>query len=118
MQDILHNYKNQLEKIAILASDLSKIKENKELPIDAWFESEFHQTLKQINESLKTYNLRELASKAFYTIPDLFKWYLRRGGNNHHLTSWLLSQWIRLLTPITPHLAEELACAGGSCEVI
>ncbi|MBT4446391.1 leucine--tRNA ligase [archaeon] len=108
-ESVVINYKNQLEKIASLFSDLSEIKENQSNPIDAWLESEFNQTLKKINQALEGYNLRELASKAFYEIPDLFKWYLRRGGKNHNLTSWLLSQWVRLLSPIAPHLAEELA---------
>ena len=108
-ETVVINYKNQLEKIEKLAGELAAVQEQVASPIDAWLESEFHQTLREINAALETYNLRELASKAFYTIPDLFKWYLRRGGQNHELTSWLVGQWIRLLTPIAPHLAEELA---------
>lgn len=108
-ETIVHNYKGQLEKIAKLAEDLAKISDNKEQAIDAWLESEFHSTLESINKALEVYNLRELATLAYYKIPDLFKWYLRRGGANHSLTTWLLDLWLRVLVPITPHLSEELA---------
>ncbi len=108
-ETVVHNYKNQLEKIAKLTEEISAIKENESKPIDAWLESEFHNTLHTINTALESYHLRELATLAFYKIPDLFKWYIRRGGANHELTSWLLGLWLRLLCPITPHLAEELA---------
>ncbi len=108
-ETVVQNYKGQLEKIAKLTEELAAVQTSTKLPIDAWLESEFHQTLEKINSSLEAYNLRELATLGYYKIPDLFKWYLRRGGANHELTSWLLGQWMKLLTPLTPHLAEELA---------
>ncbi|MAG60896.1 leucine--tRNA ligase [archaeon] len=108
-ETVVHNYKGQLEKIAKLTEELAAVQTTSTQPIDAWLESEFHQTLESINKALKIYNLRELATLAYYKIPDIFKWYLRRGGANHNLTSWLLDQWMRLLVPLTPHLAEELA---------
>lgn len=108
-ETVVHNYKSQLEKIAKLAEDLAAVQTTTELPIDAWLESEYHQTLEKINSALEVYNLRELATLAYYKVPELFRWYLRRGGANHSVTSWLLNQWLRLLVPISPHLAEELA---------
>ncbi len=36
------------------------------------------------------------------------RWYMRRGGANSDVISRLMSIWIRMMSPITPHTAEEL----------
>jgi leucyl-tRNA synthetase len=108
-ESVVYNYKNQLEKIANLFFEISSIQNNNSQSIDNWLDSQFNQVLKDINTKLETYNLRDFATKTYYEIPELFRWYLRRGGNNHELSSWILRQWVKLLSPISPHLAEELA---------
>ncbi len=108
-EDVVVHYKNCLEKIYSLCEQLSLIEENEISGLDSWLQSEFHKIVGKINTSLETYNLRELASYAYFTIPELFRWYLRRGGKSKRIVEILTTEWVRLLCPITPHLAEELA---------
>jgi len=108
-EDIVINYKNSLEKITLLFEELGKVTGNEHSAVDAWLESEFNKTVKTINKALEEYSLRELASLAYYNVPELFKWYLRRGGSNKSLIKSLLQEWCKLMCPITPHMSEELA---------
>ena len=76
--------------------------------IDRWLISRFNKNLKKINEVMNNYDLRELASITYYTIYDDLKWYMRRGGENKKLIQEIITFWIKLMNPITPHLSEEL----------
>ncbi len=107
-ETVLH-YKNALEKIISIFEDIKKVETNTESQLDDWLTSSFNQSLLKINEALTRYNLRELASESYFAIPELFKWYLRRGGANKTTLNELAGQWLKLICPITPHLAEELA---------
>lgn len=108
-EEIVYNYKHCLEKIHLLFNELSNVTKNNKTIIDDWLESEFNKTVRKINHSLEKYNLREHASETYYYIPELFRWYLRRGGKNRDLIRQLLLEWTKLICPITPHIAEELA---------
>ncbi|MBT3298373.1 leucine--tRNA ligase [archaeon] len=115
-EEVVLNYKNALEKISTLFEELSKLNKleknsgsKEETNIDLWIKSEFNKTIKKINLALEDYSLRVLASETYYTIPEMFKWYVRRGGNNWGIVKYLLSQWVKLMNPVSPHLSEELA---------
>jgi leucyl-tRNA synthetase len=108
-EDVVIHYKNTLEKIEGVCSQLASIQENVITPLDDWLTSEFYSILQTINTSLKIYNLRNLSSLAYFSITDIFKWYIRRGGKSKRTCQILMTEWIKLLCPITPHLAEELA---------
>lgn len=57
---------------------------------------------------MREYDLRELVSLAYFAIYDDFRWYVRRGGSNKTTVQQVLSDWVKLMNPITPHLSEEL----------
>src|SRR3989344_1837520 len=76
--------------------------------IDHWLLSRINVNLKLINEAMKTYDLRAMASIVYFIIPEDIKWYLKRGGQSKETASKILSTWSRLLNPITPHLSEEI----------
>jgi len=108
-EEIVFNYKQCLEKVHLLFDELTKETKNSKTIIDNWLESEFNKTVKKVNHSLEKYNLRDHASETYHYIPELFRWYLRRGGKNRDLIRSLLLEWTKLMCPITPHIAEELA---------
>lgn len=118
-EDVVLNYKNALEKVSLLFEELNKLKESgsdEETNIDLWIKSEFNKTVKKINSALEGYSLRVLASETYYTISEIFRWYLRRGGKNWDVVKELLSQWTKLMNPISPHLSEELSEKYGLLE--
>jgi leucyl-tRNA synthetase len=107
-EDTVLNYKNALERIYVLCEQLRELKGKHKKGIDAWLLSRTHANLKKVNEAMKTYDLRELASTVYFTVYDDLRWYVRRGGNDEHTLKEVLSIWCRLMNPLTPHLSEEL----------
>ena len=106
-EDTVLNYKNALEKIHTIVESSKKLN-GKVKTIDQWLISRTHHHLKKINESMKEYNLRELASITYFSMYDDLKWYLKRGGENQKTIKEFLFIWCKLINPITPHLSEEL----------
>ncbi len=106
-EEVVLNYKNSLERIYALAEDLRKAKGNKKA-VDSWLHSRMQEHLLFCNKTMTEYNLRDLASRVYYTIYDDLKWYLRRGGEHQKTIDEVLSIWARLMNPITPHLSEEI----------
>ena len=106
-EDVVVNYKNALERVYSLVEQLSKLSGGKKT-VDDWLESRLNKNLQTINESMKEYQLRELASVVYFNIYDDLKWYLRRGGENKKLMEEVINIWCILMNPITPHLSEEI----------
>lgn len=106
-EEIVLKYKNTLEKIYALVESLQEVSGKKQ-PIDAWLESKAHQHLKKIQEEMKGYELRELASRVYFTFYEDIKWYMRRGGENKKTIKEVVDIWCRLTNPITPHISEEM----------
>ena len=107
-EEVVFNYKNSLERNALLFEKLRKLDGKKKI-IDDWLISRLNRYLRQIDESMKTYHLRELSSIVYFSIPEDLKWYLRRGGENKKVIHEFLNTWCRLMNPLTPHISEELA---------
>ncbi|MFH1276228.1 MAG: class I tRNA ligase family protein, partial [Candidatus Woesearchaeota archaeon] len=116
-EDVVANYKNALERVYTLVEDLRKI-DGKKSSIDLWLLSKCYKNLRQINQSMEKYDLRELASNTYFAIYDDLKWYTRRGGANKQAISEVLNIWCKLLNPLTPHLSEELNSLANNKELV
>jgi leucyl-tRNA synthetase len=101
-------YKNKIANIYKLIQQLNKIEQNEDDNLDNWLKSIINRRIQKITESFNSYNLRVAANEIFYEIQKDIQWYIKRGGGNKELISWFVESWIKLITPITPHLAEEL----------
>ncbi|PIN75564.1 leucine--tRNA ligase [Candidatus Woesearchaeota archaeon CG10_big_fil_rev_8_21_14_0_10_36_11] len=106
-EDIVMNYKNALERIYSVVEEL-KTKNGSKKIIDTWLLSRMNQHLKEMKDVMKTYDLRELASKVYFTMYDDLRWYVRRGGENKKIITHVLDIWCTIMNPITPHISEEL----------
>ena len=76
--------------------------------LDAWLSSEFHGLVRAASEAFRAMRLREAAELVYVRTPTLLRRYYARGGSPGEVTDRVGRSWIRLLSPITPHLAEEL----------
>jgi leucyl-tRNA synthetase len=47
---------------------------------------------------------------AFYLLFNDLRWYQRRGGRSQLRA--VLSAWVRMMAPFTPHVCEEIWCSG------
>ena len=106
-EHVVLNYKNSLERIYLLVEELRKL-DGKKKGIDNWLLSRTYQHLRQVNEVMKDYSLRDLSSFVYFTMYDDLKWYIRRGGENQNVIREVIRVWLRMMNPITPHLTEEL----------
>jgi leucyl-tRNA synthetase len=77
--------------------------------LDAWLSSAIHRLLQRIRAAYDSTDLREAAELTYVALPAVLRRYYARGGVPGDATRRVGLAWIRLLAPITPHLAEELA---------
>ena len=82
--------------------------------LDAWLESGVHALLRRIESAYDTLDLRDVTEATYVALPTLLKRYYARGGVPGRATSRLAAAWVRLLSPVTPHLAEELGRGGSN----
>jgi len=106
-EEAAQKYKNGLERIHTIIIE-SKNLSNTKTPIDNWLTNTINKKIIQASEALENYDLRNFANTIYFSIIEDFKWYIRRLGNNKEIFNNCLKNWCKTLTPITPHLAEEL----------
>ncbi|MCD6503357.1 MAG: leucine--tRNA ligase [Euryarchaeota archaeon] len=105
--DKLENYSKRIRYIwnlfhRLLALDGSDIKF-----IDHWLISKINSRIKAVLSYLDKFDIRSAASEIFYGIVDDIEYYLKEGGNNKETARYVLERWVKLMAPITPHIAEE-----------
>ena len=79
--------------------------------IDRWMMSRLQHRIAETRAALEALRTRHALQNAFYLLMNDLRWYQRRGGASS-LTS-VVDVWIRLMTPFTPHVCEELWEIGG-----
>ncbi len=100
--------RDRLGDLERLGRDLSGPGAGAPPELEAWLSSELHDAIASYRAAFDAYDVRTAAEVAYVTLPALFRRYLRRGGDRGGLLERATSAWIRLLSPVTPHLAEEL----------
>ncbi len=101
-------YKNRLANIYKQIDRIKKIKDKKDENLDLWLKSKINNTIKKTKDAFKKYDLRVATNDIFFDCNKNLQWYLKRGGGNKDILGDFIKKWIKLMTPITPHLSEEL----------
>jgi len=78
--------------------------------IDRWMLSRLQRRIGEATQAMEGIQTRRALQSAFYLLMGDLRWYQRRGGRNQLLR--VLSAWVRLMAPFTPHVCEELWAAG------
>jgi len=115
--DAVFKYKNVVHRVYSLAESLLEVK-GKPSALDKWLESRMHMHISSVTESLEQYQLRDAATTMYFAVYEDLKWYQRRGGSNASLVKKLLQVWAHLLSPLTPHIAEELNAKAGGKDLV
>ncbi len=76
--------------------------------LDAWLGSRAHRAVERIRAAYEAWEFRVAAEVTFVELPALLKRYYARGGAPGSATRTLALAWIRAISPVAPHLAEEL----------
>lgn len=111
--DVVFDYRRHVERIA-RATDDALAAAGKPGAMDAWLTAAFGQALAKGRAAYEAWDLRGAASELVYFVPELLKWYGRRGGANPQVLRRVVQDWAKALSPLVPHLAEEMfERAGG-----
>ncbi len=106
-------YKNRIMNIWRLIQQVSSLPDKKQENLDNWLKSTLQRHIQKILDAFGTWDLRVASNEIFYEIQKDLQWYLNRGGADKNLLSHYVRTWIILMTPITPHLGEELWASQG-----
>jgi len=105
----------QLERFYNFAREIledKSINEGTELSlIDRWMLSRLQRRIQEATTAMENIQTRRTLQSAFYLLFNDLRWYQRRGGKNQ--LRRVLSAWVRLMAPFTPHVCEELWTSLG-----
>jgi len=107
-KDSVYKYKNKILNIHTFITMLRSIDEPAHQHLDKWIRSRIQHHINIIQTNLDCYNLRIAANQIFFELQKDVQWYLKRGGGNKLILRDIVDTMIRLMTPFTPHLSEEL----------
>jgi leucyl-tRNA synthetase len=109
----IENYTSRIEKVQRAIEDLKSIQGMEEQQLDRWLQSRLSNRTRIIRNAMEEFDLRKMANEAYFeTLADV-RWYLRRGGNNAAVAGRTIRSWVRMMAPITPHIAEEMWAGLG-----
>jgi len=101
-------YKIRIQMLWRLFTGLDRTVDEPSESLDRWLRSSLARRTRRIHEAYEAYDLRVASNETFFEMPRDLQWYVKRGGRSSALVTEYLDGWVRLATPITPHLAEEL----------
>ena len=106
--DTVTKYKNKIANTYKLILQLANIQNTIDKNLDNWLKSTLNRRIQKITTAFENFDLRIASNEIFFECQKDVQWYLKRGGGNKELLSLFTSTWIKLITPVAPHLAEEL----------
>jgi leucyl-tRNA synthetase len=114
-QGTVLNYKSRLNRLWDLINEVRGIiksgtgeQSSDQDTIDQWLLNAVNKRTKEITESLEKYDIRAASNDIYFGIFSDLRWYLRRGGNSGKTLNQIAETWIKMLSPFTPFIAEEL----------
>lgn len=119
---IAKSMRERLERLYKFASEVAKnsrntkTSENSLTAIDKWMLSRLQEHIRKATEAMDKLAVRKAIHSVLYELEQDFQWYQKRitsqKGNKKSATDFVHSQvldaQIRMLTPVAPHLCEEL----------
>jgi len=106
-EEEVFNYRKRLNSVWKKVHQMEET-EGGSSPVDDYLLSRFYSLFEKVKEHMDEYELRKGASVVYYDIPTEIDWYFKRGGSNGELLDSIAVEWLKLMVPFTPHIAEEL----------
>jgi leucyl-tRNA synthetase len=108
-EESVENYSAKMERIPKTVEEMKvHVCKGEMDDIDKWLVSRVNSRIMAIRKGMRDLDLRMLANEVYFEMYNDLRWYARRGGCNGDATKRTIDAWIRMMAPITPHIAEEL----------
>lgn len=95
---------------SILENVVTKRKGGRLTHMGKWFESVFEEGLKQATMYLDEMRLRDYAKIILYDIPNAYRKFQARASEDEvtAVNKDVAERWVKMISPLMPHMAEEL----------
>lgn len=107
-QALLSQAADRLAEVDRVAREVLASGEGASPELDAWLRDQARTLVEHATESFEQLDFRQAAHIIYVDFPSRLRRYVARGGRPGPTTLEVGRIWVRLLSPITPHLAEEL----------
>ena len=107
-EDAIVTYEARMERILRTIDSLKELNGTDLKDIDAWLISRMNTRIDTIRDCMYEYDIRGMANEVYFEALNDMRWYMRRGGSNKKTAQKALDIWVRMMAPITPHIAEEV----------
>lgn len=112
-EDAIVNYSSRIDRVTRTLEEMKAMKGSEVQEVDRWLLSRLSNRAGVVRSSMDEYDLRRMANEVYFeTLADM-RWYIRRGGNNAGTVARSVRAWVRMMAPITPHIAEEMWAGLG-----
>ena len=101
-------YKNKIANVYKLILQLSNLENVENNNLDNWLKTVLNRRIQKITDAFENFDLRVASNEIFFECQKDIQWYIKRGGGNKKILDQFINTWIKLLTPVAPHLSEEL----------
>lgn len=102
----------------IEAFESSQNFENSPKPIDNWILARMRLNHSKWKIAMENVSLREGVMISHFDMLSDWHWYRRRGGSDANTADIFFTNWIPMLAPATPHVAEEFWSKMGGQEMV
>ena len=102
---IISNHKQMQSIIDAFESSRTLLEESS--IIDNWLLSRMRINYIRWKNAMENVSLREGVMISHFEMLSDWQWYKRRGGSDNETAQTFFRQWIPMLAPATPHIAEE-----------
>jgi len=76
--------------------------------IDKWLLSNLHSKIERAEKNFQVLGLREVSQDILYNTVNELKWYFKRTEGNPVVLEEYFDNWVRLVSPFMPHVADEM----------
>lgn len=115
-------YRSRIQFLDELILELKNMKRKKLKNMDLYLISRMQTNIKNVTDNYETMNFRSATQSALFEFTNDLRWYVNRCGGikncNKRVLSDALSVVLKLITPLTPHVCEELWNKLGNKEFI
>jgi leucyl-tRNA synthetase len=121
------NIQRRIKRLVRILENASKIPEveldeSKLTMISRWILSKINTAIRDATESLEQLRFRNYALQTFFQLLSNVEFYLRRmnkaSPERDAVLRYIITRWVKLLTPLLPHLCEEIWERLGSISFV